>query len=119
MVKVGVITQKVIDLLDLDVFADTPIFLSDSNIEHMAEGHPEDFEYYGTEISNILKYPDYIGQNPSNKSIEYVKIYKISDKTIKIAVRVSSGKMFYARTMYSRNIEKIKPFIEKGYLIKY
>jgi len=120
MTKIGEINQRVIDLLQLDIEAGTPIFLSPSNIEHMVDTHPHDFENYGMDLENIIKYPDYIGRNPKDKSIEYVKLFKVQNKNyIKVAVRVSAGGIFYARSLYSRDSSKMERFIKKGYLLTY
>ncbi|MCL2420249.1 MAG: PBECR2 nuclease fold domain-containing protein [Defluviitaleaceae bacterium] len=120
MTKVGKINQRVIDLLGLNVKAGTPIYLSASNIEHMINAHPQDFEDYGIELENILEYPDYVGLNPKDHSVEYVKLFKVQNKEyIKVAVRVSAGGNYFARSLYSRDINKMNRFIEKGYLLTY
>jgi len=120
MTKVGEITQRVIDLLQLKIEAGTPIYLSPSNIEHMIDTHPQDFEDYGMDLENIIKYPDYVGHNPSDRSIEYVKLFKVQNKKyIKVAVRVSAGGKFFARSLYCRDTDKMERFIEKGYLLTY
>ena len=49
MIKVGDISQRVIDLLQLDVEVGTPIYISPSNIEHMINTHPHDIIYLSYE----------------------------------------------------------------------
>ncbi|MCL2427523.1 MAG: PBECR2 nuclease fold domain-containing protein [Oscillospiraceae bacterium] len=116
----GEISQRVIDLLSLDIEAGTPIYLSVSNIEHMVNSHPYDFESYGMDLENILKHPDYVGINPNDRSIEYVKLFKVQNKEyIKVAVRVSAGGNYFARSLYSRDTRKMEQFIRKGYLLTY
>jgi len=120
MTKVGEINQRVIDLLGLSVEAGTPIFLSNSNIEHMINTHPYDFEDYGMDLENILQYPDYVGINPNDHSVEYVKLFKVqNNEYIKVAVRVSAGGNYFARSLYSRDTRRMERFIEKGYLLTY
>ncbi|MCL2426492.1 MAG: PBECR2 nuclease fold domain-containing protein [Oscillospiraceae bacterium] len=120
MTKVGEISQQVIDLLGLSVKAGTPIYLSDSNIEHMVNSHPQDFEDYGIDLENILKHPDYVGTNPKDNSIEYVKLFQVQNKEyIKVAVRVSASGNYFARSLYSRDVSKMERFIKKGYLLTY
>jgi len=120
MTKIGEISQRVIDLLGLKIEAGTAIYLSPSNIEHMINSHPYDFEDYGMDLENILKHPDYIGLNPKDNSIEYVKLFKVHNKNyIKVAVRISSGGTYFARSLYSRDISKMQRFIDKGYLLTY
>ena len=41
--EVGKITEKVINLLNLHINPDIPIFLGDTNIAHMKANHPSDF----------------------------------------------------------------------------
>ncbi|MCL2841767.1 MAG: PBECR2 nuclease fold domain-containing protein [Defluviitaleaceae bacterium] len=120
LTKVGEISQRVIDLLTLDVEAGTPIYLSPSNIEHMIDTHPHDFENYGTDLENIIEYPDYVGINPRDNSIEYVKLFQVQNKEyIKVAVRVSAEGNYFARSLYSRDVSKMERFIKKGYLLTY
>lgn len=52
--KLGVISERVIELLKLDIEAETPIFIGDSNIEHMKLRHLNDYLKYGENISDII-----------------------------------------------------------------
>lgn len=117
--KVGTVSKKVIELLGLDnVNVDTPIYLGDSNIEHMRLRHPNDYLKYGADISMIINNADYVGINVSDDSIEYVKEYKINDEFVKVAVRVSKGNVFYARSIYVLNKNRVKNYIAKNTLKK-
>jgi hypothetical protein len=49
----------------------------------MQSSHPNDYAKYKNEIPNILAYPDYVGINPSDNSIEYVKEYRVVNYIIK------------------------------------
>lgn len=42
--QIGMVNYKVIELLDLNYKEELPIFLGDSNIEHMKKQHFEDYE---------------------------------------------------------------------------
>jgi len=119
MKKVGEVSQRIIDLLQLTIEAGTPIYIGQSNISHMKQSHPRDYLIYGQQIPYIIECPDYIGINPSDGSLEYVKIFLVENESVKVAVRISQGGILYARTIYSRDIEKMTRFINKGYLIKY
>jgi len=120
MTKVGEINQRVVDLLGLDILAGTPIYLSNSNIEHMINSHPHDFESYGMDLENILRHPDFVGKNANDNSIEYVKLFQVQNKEyIKVAVRISAGGNYFARSIYSRDIRRMERFIKKGYLLTY
>ncbi len=116
-IKVGVISKKIINLLNLPYTREIPIFLGSTNIEHMKSSHAFEYEIYCDEIQNILANPDYVGLNKDN-SIEYVKEFVSNDEFIKIAVRVTiSGKAF-ARTLYALNKKRVQKFIKNGNLKK-
>lgn len=68
-----------------------PIILGDTNIDHMKRQHPEDYEKYGQDISEIVENPTYVAQNPNQGSIEYIKEYKIDNEFVLVAVRVTNN----------------------------
>mgnify|MGYP003294315167 CR=1 FL=1 len=118
-VQVGEVKANVIAALGLNIPADTPILLGDSNINHMKSRHPNDYEKYGKYIEIILRNPDYVGINPSDNSIEYVKEFCISDNEyVKVAIRVSQSGSFYARSLYTLNPFRVKDFVSNGTLKK-
>jgi hypothetical protein len=114
--KIGVITQDVINVLILSIDPDTPIYIGQSNVTHMLKKHPSAYIKYGSYIHNIVTHPDYVGMNPKDKSIEYVKEFKVDNNYVKVAVRVSSGGKFYARSLYVLNPSRVKNFITNGTL---
>lgn len=116
--KLGVISKRVIELLELDIEAGTPIFIGDSNIEHMKLRHLSDYLKYGENISDIINEADYVGVNSNDNSIEYVKEYKINDEYVKVAVRVSMGNVYYARSIYVLNKNRVINYINKNTLKK-
>ena len=97
---------------------DDTIYMGATNIAHMKSSHPSDFAKYKDEIQNILAYPDYVGQNPNDNSIEYVKNFIIGNEYVKVAVRLSSGRKYYARSLYVLNRRRAENFIKKGTLKK-
>lgn len=52
----------------------------------MQSRHPQDYEKYGADIADILNCPDYVGKNPKDDSIEYVKEYQVDGEFVKVAV---------------------------------
>lgn len=60
--QIGMVNYKVIELLDLNYKEELPIFLGDSNIEHMKKQHFEDYEKYGEDIKNIINNPTYVAR---------------------------------------------------------
>lgn len=114
--KIGYFSSTVINALGLDIPVGTPIYISDSNIEHMKSSHPEDYQKYGCDISDIIAFPDYVGRNTKDNSIEFTKEYIIDGKFVKVAVRVSTKNVYYARSLYVLNSNRVRNFIEKGTL---
>ena len=111
-------TDHVATLLGLTVPSDRAIYLGPSNITHMQTSHPADFAKYGTELIHILAYPDYVGQNPTDGSIEYVKEFQVDGEFVKVAVRLAKTDRFYARSLYVLNSTRVKNYIAKGTLKK-
>lgn len=116
--RIGFFSQNIIDLLELDVSHGTPIYIADTNIEHMRSSHPDDFEKYGADIEEIIAHPDYVGKNEKDNSIEFTKEYCIGGEFVKVAVRVTTQNIYYARSMYILNPNRVKNFIKKGTLKK-
>lgn len=116
MSKVGNINDKVITALGLSVDDNTPIFLGQTNVQHMIDNHPKEYTKYGADIPYILANPDYVGQNPSDDSIEYVKQYIENGEHVKVAVRVSNSGVFYARSIYVLKEGRVRNYIAKGTL---
>ena len=116
--KIGEFSSKIIELLNLDIPAGTPIYIADSNIDHMNNSHPDDFKKYGGDIEKIISSPDYVGQNAKDDSIEFTKEYAVDGDFVKVAVRVSLQNIYYARSMYVLNPNRVKNFIKKGTLKK-
>ena len=114
---IGNISAYVETALNLSGVFDRNIYLGETNIQHMQNSHPDDYAKYKDELSNILAYPDYIGMNKKDSSIEYVKEYKIDNEYVKVAVRVSKGNRFYARSLYILNNRRVANFIAKKTLI--
>jgi len=109
MKQVGVITEQVIKILNLDVEPDTPIFLGDSNITHMQTEHGDEYYRYGKMIEEVIAEPTFVGFK--KKSIEYIKEYS---EYVKVAVRVSVDNTYFARTLYTMNPEKVERMVAKG-----
>ena len=116
--KVGIVSENIKNLLGLPSTEDDNIYMGATNIAHMESSHPSDYIKYKDQIQNILAYPDYVGQNPNDNSIEYVKNFIIDNEYVKVAVRLSSGKKYYARSLYVLNRRRVENFIKKGTLKK-
>ena len=114
--KVGEITADVINKLNLPILPGTPIYIGRTNVEHMMKKHPEEYIKYAASLHEILSVPDYVGINPRDGSIEYVKDFFINDEYIKVAVRVANSGEYFARSLYSISKTKVQRFIFNGTL---
>ena len=117
--KVGKVNKKVIKLLRLEYEEELPIILGDTNIEHMKRQHPEDFSKYGKDIEKIIKEPTYIAKNPNQGSIEYIKEYKMNNKLVLVAVRISNKGTMFAKTLFTMSERKKNIYLKNGYAKKY
>lgn len=53
--QIGNFSSEIIKLLDLDIPVGTPIYIAESNMEHMKSSHPEDFKKYSCDIEQIIR----------------------------------------------------------------
>lgn len=116
--KIAVISAAVAQALSLPHLQGTSIYLGETNILHMKTSHPVDYAKYRDELPNILNCPDYVGINPKDNSIEFVKEFLVDNEYVKVAVRISNKGQYYARSLYVLNNRRTKNFIKKGTLIK-
>ena len=117
--KIGVFTKEVIKLLDLnEIVENTPIYIGEQNELHIKQKHPAEHEMYFRDIKRILASPSYIGKNPKDNSIVYVKLYKVHGDYIRVGVKISASGRFYARTLHLLSTYNAERYIEKGTLIK-
>ena len=66
MKLIGYISQQVIELLGLNLEPNTPVYIGESNIEHIKNRHPYEYEKYFQDIGDIITFPDYVGINPKD-----------------------------------------------------
>lgn len=114
---IAYINKAVIDSLALDCAVDTPIYIGETNIAHIQQKHPRDYEKYHKYIADILTRPDYVGINSANNSLEYVREFQLdNNEFVKVAVRVALSGKFFVRSLYTLNPNRVKNFIAKGTL---
>ena len=115
---VGEISEKVRCVLGLDIDAGTPIYIGPTNIEHMRREHPVEYERYFNLLPRIISTPDFIGLNPKDGSIEYIKTFPtITGKYLKLAVRISADGYLFARSLYEILERTVNKRVEKGMLM--
>lgn len=114
--KVGNFTPEIIEALNLNIAAGTPIYIGDTNIEHIQCRHPYEYEKYFNDMENIIACPDYIGQNPHDGSILFVRLYKIHEEYIRVAVKISPSGSYYVKTLHLLSTCNAERYIKKGTL---
>ncbi len=112
--KIGIVTKRVIEMLKLNIEINTPIFISESNYKHMLEKHQKDFVRFAAHLDEILAKPDFVGLNPLDKSLEYIKEFKVGNEYVKVAVRMSGGGKCFVRSMYSIPDYRVETFLKIG-----
>ena len=115
---VGHFSQEVIDLLGLDIDAGTPIYIGETNIEHIRSRHSYEYEKYFPNLEEIIASPDYVGTNPKDESIGYVKLYKIGSEYIRVAVRITPKGTAFVKSLHLLSTCNAERYIERGTLKK-
>lgn len=114
--KVGSFSENVIALLGVDVIPGTPIFIGETNIEHIKSRHTYEYEHFFPDIEEIIRNPDYVGVNPKDNSIGFVKLYQINEEYIRVAVRTSSAGKFFVKSLHMLSTCNAERYIERGTL---
>ena len=112
-IHVGELKSIVIQLLSLPLPEGTPILLGISNIEHMKQRHPYDFEKYFDQLIDILADPDYVTINPRDNSVRYLKHI---GEMVHVGVKISAGGNLFARTLFIFPPWKVRQYKESGLL---
>ena len=118
MKPIAHISKQIIDILNLNLPPNTPVYIGASNIEHIKNRHPYEFDKYYQDISLIINNPDYVGLNPKDNSILMVKLFQIDNEYIRVAVKVTSKNICYAKTLHLLSSCNAERYLEKGTLKK-
>lgn len=118
MKPIAYITQPIIDMLGLDIAPDTPVYIGETNIDHIKSRHPYEYEKYFSDIGIIISSPDFVGLSPKDKSIFFVKLYEIDGEYVRIAVKIASSGKYFAKTLHLLSTYNAERYIEKGTLKK-
>lgn len=119
---IGSLDKFIVDTFKLDLTEGQPIYIGESNLNHMKSEHPKDFEVYGNKIKEIINNPDYIAKHPNkkNSAIEYIKVYKnANNEHVLVAVRATGKGTLFARTLFVMDSEKVEKYKNKNALIPY
>ena len=116
MEPIAYISKEIIDLLELDIIPDTPVYIGDTNIEHIKNRHPYEYEKYFSDIGIIINSPDFVGLSPKDNSILFVKLYKINGEYVRVAVRITASGKCFAKTLHLLSTYNAERYMEKGTL---
>lgn len=111
-IKIGELTQDVINILNLNVNPRN-IYMWSDRLNH-CEKHKNDFlseeEYINSleNIPNIIKQPDYVGVHSNNKGIFYIK--KLDSNCL---VGITMDSLLF-RSMYPIKESKLNNYIKQG-----
>lgn len=118
MQKVGEFKKEIIELLDLNITPGTPIYIGESNINHIIAKHSYEYEIYFNHLSDIITYPDYVGISPKDNSIQFVKEFAINKEFIRVAAKASTNNNHYIRTLHLLSTNNVERYLQKGTLKK-
>ena len=94
--------QKV--LVHLTMQSLTPLACDRNTSEHQKDfTDQQEFDYHFKNISQVVNNPDYIGEHPVTKSVEFIK--KDKERNILVAVRGKNNRL-WVKTMYPIANEK-------------
>lgn len=116
-IKIGELSNEIINLLNLDCKPQN-IFLWGARIDEHCEKHkveyssPTAYDEAIRNIPQIISNPDYVGKNPKNGNIQYIK--KLTDLSL-VGVRIITGsKGLIFRTIFPISEGKLKSNIKNG-----
>ena len=116
--KIGCISKQIIDILQLNIPPDTPVYIGESNIEHIKNRHPYEYDKYFPNITDIINSPDYVGLSPKDASILFVKLYDFDGEYVRVAVKITAAGRCYAKTLHLLSTCNAERYLEKGTLKK-
>lgn len=116
--KIGVFNQQVLDILGDNITAGTPIYIGNVNEEHIKNRHPYEYDKYFKDMEYIIEKPDYVGKNPKDNSIIFVKEYKEDEEFIRVGIKISCHGLYFARTLHLLSQCNAERYIEKGNMKK-
>lgn len=122
-IKIGELTQDIIDILDLDLKPQN-INVWSTRIEDHCSKHKDEYSSpsaYNQAISSIpliIKSPDYIGLHPKNGNLQFIK--KLDDISL-VGVQIiknNNGNLLF-RTIFPITEDKLNYSIKNGRFIPF
>jgi hypothetical protein len=111
--KIGEIKAEVIQLLELEIMPNTPIYIGASNIAHMAQEHSYEFNRFFDKIPHIIDTADFVRLKKDDNSIEYIKLF---GKYLKLSIRIAGDNNYYVRSLYFVENNRIERLLKNNEL---
>ena len=87
---VGTIDRKIYACVSLDITTDK-VIITDTQIKHIQERHPGDFEQYASEIQAAIEMPDYIIETNSYATAFILKTIETDGKHTRLILRLHTS----------------------------
>ena len=116
--KIGSIKKEVLNLFQIKINHDIPVFIGDANINHIKTKHPKDYQKYGDKIKEIIIDPTYVAKHPKKESIEFIKEYKETEDYLLVAVKITIHQVAFIKTMFVMSETKKEKYLKSGFLRK-
>lgn len=87
MYIVGKINREIYKCITDDIVSDE-VIITDNQIQHIKERHPNDYERFAQHFAEILKEPDYIIESPKPNTALVLKEIKVEKEVFKMVVRL-------------------------------
>lgn len=118
--QVGILTNEQADLIRSNIYkefklTECDILIGEKNINHIKSKHEDVLNNYSDKLTDIIKFPDYIGIHPNKKSIELIKQF---DKNLLVAIRIKNKNPIWVKSFYDISNDKLQTYIDSGTVIK-
>ncbi len=87
---IGKIDKNIYSCVTKDIVTDE-VIITDTQIEHIKERHPKDFERYFKYISQMLKNPDYILEANKPNTAFIIKHIQENEKNYQVILRLKTS----------------------------
>ena len=78
-IKLGRITKKVEDVLELRLTSDTSIYMEAKDADYLASRRPHDYLKVLESVGRLLRCPDFVLLTQDGKKIIYARVYRKED----------------------------------------
>ena len=88
---VGKLDKKIYQCISNDIITDE-VIITDNQINHIKERHPNDYEMFSQYLDEIVRFPDYIIETHKPNTALILKEIRINNKLFKTVLRLITSK---------------------------